>query len=82
MSEVAYHPDPAINAEIIEQSIEAERIDLAVGYAPRSWTCPCGTAHSRGHFLMVGTHRCLDCGYVGTGGVMHGAHHIRAGVDA
>lgn len=70
---IAYHPDPAINAEITEQSIEAERIDLAIGYPPRAWTCPCGTTHSRGHHLTIGIHRCLRCGYVGTAGVMHGS---------
>lgn len=26
----------------------------------------------RGHFLTIGAHRCLGCGYVGTGGVMSG----------
>lgn len=70
---VRYHPDPTINAELIEQSIEAERFDLAVGYPPRAWTCSCGATHSRGHHLTIGTHRCLRCGYVGTAGVMHGS---------
>jgi hypothetical protein len=68
-----YHPDPAINDEIIEQANEAERFDLSIGYPPRAWTCPCGTSHSRGHFLTVGIHRCMKCGYTGSGGVMHGS---------
>lgn len=70
---VAYHPDPIINAELIQQSIEAEAFDLSIGYPPRAWTCICGATHQRGHHLTVGTHRCLACGYVGTEGVMHGS---------
>jgi hypothetical protein len=65
-----YHPDPEINAEVIEETIENERIDLAAGYPPRSWLCECGASHSRGHFMTIGVHRCLGCGYYGTGGVM------------
>jgi hypothetical protein len=65
-----YHPDPEINQEIIADAIEAERADLAAGYAPQRWRCICGTEHSRGHFETIGVHRCLKCGYVGTGGVM------------
>lgn len=71
MSSAAYHPDPAINAEVAEAALESERIDLAAGYPPRRWTCPdCSRSHSRGHFQIIGVHRCLGCGYVGSGGVM------------
>jgi rubredoxin len=67
-----YHPDPEINAEIIAESLESERIDLAAGYLPRFWRCPdCGAGHGRGHFQVIGVHRCLGCGYVGEGGTMH-----------
>jgi hypothetical protein len=72
--ERVYHPDPAINAECIIDAIEAERADLAAGYPPRRWTCICGASHSRGHFMSVGAHRCLRCGYQGTGGVMEVPH--------
>ncbi len=68
---VRYHPDPAIDTEVTLDATAAERADLAAGYPPRRWTCPnCGAEHGRGHFLAIGTHRCLACGYVGTGGVM------------
>lgn len=69
---IAYHPNPAINAEVILDVIEAEKHDLAAGYPPRRWTCECGASHSRGHFPIgsIGSHRCMKCGYVGTGGVM------------
>ncbi len=68
---VVYHPDPEINKGCILDAIEAERIDLSIGYPPRRWTCPqCRNSHSRGHFLSIGQHRCLHCGYVGTEGVM------------
>lgn len=67
-----YHPDPAINAEIIQAALEGERADLAAGYAPKFWRCPdCGSGHKRGHFMTIGVHRCLGCGYVGDGGTMH-----------
>jgi rubredoxin len=67
----SYHPDPEINAELIQQANEAEAFDLSIGYPPRWWTCPeCGVAHNRGHFQAIGQHRCLSCGYVGAGGVM------------
>lgn len=65
-----YHDDPEINAEIAADALAAERADLAAGYPPRRWRCPCGVEHSRGHFETVGIHRCLACGYVGPGGVM------------
>ncbi len=65
-----YHPDPAINAEVAAAALAAERADLAAGYMPRRWLCDCGAEHRRGHFLTIGVHRCLGCGYVGTGGVM------------
>jgi hypothetical protein len=70
MRATTYHPDPAINAELILTSIECEAADLAAGYPPRRWRCPCGHEHSRGHFLTIGQHRCLRCGYVGSEGVM------------
>ena len=67
-----YHPDPEINAEIIEAARQAEIIDLAAGYPPRFWRCPdCGAGHKRGHFQVIGVHRCLGCGYVGDGGTVH-----------
>ncbi len=65
-----YHPDPVINPEAAATALEAERTDLAAGYKPRRWLCDCGAEHGRGHFLTIGVHRCLACGYVGTGGVM------------
>jgi hypothetical protein len=65
-----YHPDPVINAGVALEVAQAEAADLAAGYPPRRWVCPCGKAHSRGHFLAIGQHRCLSCGYVGAGGVM------------
>jgi hypothetical protein len=68
-----YHPDPTINAEIAADALAAETFDLSIGYPPRLWTCPCGATHGRGHFLSVGVHRCLTCGYYGTDGVMHGS---------
>jgi hypothetical protein len=66
----AYHDDPEINAEIAAAALESERLDLAAGYPPRHWTCPCGASHSRGHFMTIGVHRCLRCGYTGEGGIM------------
>jgi rubredoxin len=66
-----YHPDPEIDAEVAAEVLESERADLAAGYPPRRWKCPdCGAEHGRGHFMTIGTHRCLGCGYVGAGGVM------------
>lgn len=65
-----YHPDLAINAEIAADVLEGERADLAAGYPPSRWTCDCGASHARGHFMTVGIHRCLRCGYVGGDGVM------------
>lgn len=35
MNDVTYHPDPAINAEVATEALEAERADLAAGYPPR-----------------------------------------------
>lgn len=72
MEETVYHPDPEMNAGIILDSIACEAADLAAGYPPRRWRCPCGGEHGRGHFPVgaIGSHRCLRCGYVGTGGVM------------
>lgn len=70
MSIKTYHPDPEINAEIALETLDAERADLALGYPPRRWVCDCGVSHQRGHFSAIGVHRCLSCGYVGTGGVM------------
>lgn len=68
---LTYHPDPVIAAELAADTLDAERADLAAGYLPRSWSCPgCGASHSRGHFMVIGTHRCLGCGYAGSGGVM------------
>ena len=69
---IAYHPDPEINAGVILDAIEGEKHDLAAGYPPRRWTCPCGASHSRGHFPIgaIGSHRCMKCGYTGYEGVM------------
>lgn len=66
-----YHEDPEIDAEIRAEALESERIDLAAGYPPRFWRCPCGRGHSRGHFQAIGIHRCLGCGYVGDRGTTH-----------
>ena len=70
MKNPTYHPDPEINHGVTLDAIEAELSDLAAGYEPRWWMCQCGAMHHRGHFHIVGNHRCLTCGYVGTGGVM------------
>jgi hypothetical protein len=67
---ICYHPDPEINREVIADALDAERADLAAGYAPRRWRCICGAEHSRGHFMSIGIHRCLACGYVGSEGIM------------
>ncbi len=67
---IVYHPDPVINEGVAADVLAAEVADLEAGYVPRRWTCPCGASHSRGHFISIGQHRCLFCGYVGTGGVM------------
>lgn len=61
-----------IEAELRADTLDAERADLVAGYPPRHWQCDCGASHSRGHFQTIGTHRCLACGYVGTGGEMFG----------
>jgi hypothetical protein len=66
----AYHPDPEINESIELEMAESEFIDVRAGYPPRWWMCPCGASHNRGHFMSIGVHRCLKCGYVGGGGVM------------
>lgn len=61
---MSYHPDPAINAEVALDALDAERADLAAGYPPRPWQCgECGASHARGHFGSIGVHRCLRCGY-------------------
>jgi rubredoxin len=66
-----YHPDPDINAAIIAEAAGSERLDLLAGFPPRQWLCPsCGTVHGRGHTGTIGVHRCLACGYTGTGGIM------------
>lgn len=68
---MSYHPDPAIAAEIAADTLIAEHADLAAGYPPRRWVCDCGAAHSRGFFMGTrDSHRCMACGYVGTGGAM------------
>ena len=51
--------------------LAAEKADLAAGMSPRWWVCPqCGHSHKRGHFGAIGCHRCLTCGYTGSGGIM------------
>lgn len=69
---ICYHPDPDINAEVTRDVIQAEIDDLAAGYDPRRWTCECSASHSRGSFPIghIGSHRCMNCGYIGIGGVM------------
>jgi len=69
-SMATYHPDPTINAQVALDVLIAEEADLAAGYPPRRWQCTCGAEHGRGHFMGIGVHRCLACGYVGTEGVM------------
>lgn len=59
-------PETALHDE--ERASEAA--DLAAGFPPRRWRCDCGAEHSRGHFLSIGVHRCLGCGYVGDGGTL------------
>lgn len=71
MTKHQYHPDPEINALVEQEAAESERADIAAGFPPRWWLCPeCGATHNRGHFGVIGSHRCLRCGYVGGGGVM------------
>lgn len=70
MVQVVYHPDPSINAEITADALAAEIADLEAGYMPKRWICPCGASHRRGHFGVIGSHRCLRCGYAGPDGVM------------
>lgn len=65
-----YHPDPAINAQVIADALGAECADLAAGYPQRIWHCVRGAEHSRGHFEAIGVSRCLACGYIGTEGVL------------
>lgn len=72
MTLLRYHPDPDIDAGIHEEAQESERRDLDAGYPPRRWRCGCGAEHGRGHYLTIDTHRCLACGYVGTGGALIG----------
>jgi hypothetical protein len=68
---VNYHPDPDVDAEVAAEVLEAEKVDLAAGLSPRWWACPqCGNCHKRGHFGAIGNHRCLKCGYTGSGGIM------------
>ena len=69
---VEYHPDPEINAEVAAEAAENERADVKIGHPPRRWMCPgCGASHDRGFFpLGSDAHRCLGCGYGGTGGVL------------
>lgn len=70
LTDANYHPDPVINEEVAKDTLLAEIADLNAGYPPRKWICPCGASHQRGHFMSVGVHRCLKCGYVGEGGIM------------
>ncbi len=68
-----YHPDPEINGGVAADALDAERADLAADYLPSRWRCECGAEHGRGHFMAIGIHRCLGCGYVvGPDGVMLG----------
>ena len=72
MSDYRYHPDADIDEELHKEAAEAEAADLTAGYPPRRWRCDCGSEHGRGHFLSIGQHRCLRCGYVGQGGTYIG----------
>jgi hypothetical protein len=63
-----YHPDDEINEGVAQDAREGEAASLAVGLAPSPWECECGAAHDRGHFGVIGNHRCLRCGYSGPGG--------------
>jgi hypothetical protein len=67
---IEYHPDPKINAQVAADTLMAEITDLNAGYPPRKWICLCGASHERGHFMTIGVHRCLKCGYMGEGGIM------------
>ena len=70
-TDLVYHPDPEINEEVIADMLEAEAYDMSVGDGPWWWQCPkCRASHNRGHHEAVGVHRCLGCGYTGTGGIM------------
>jgi rubredoxin len=72
LREIGYHPDPEINEEIVADALAGEIADVAAGYPPKFWRCPdCGRGHKRGHFLTVGIHRCMGCGYMWTGGTIH-----------
>lgn len=63
-----YHPDPGINEGVAADAREGEAASLAAGLAPSPWECTCGAAHGRGPIEGGDLHRCLNCGYVGTGG--------------
>jgi len=72
-----YHPNPTINAEVAAEAAEAERVNLAAGLPPAPWQCVCGAVHRRGHFMSIGVHRCLKCGYVGAGGVLNTDENLK-----
>lgn len=49
-------------------------VDGEPGADHRWWVCPqCSRSHRRGFFPLgyYGSHRCLNCGYVGDSGIMH-----------
>lgn len=75
MSTSTYHPDPEINAEVALDVRDGEKANLAAGLPPSTWMCECGARHSRGHYGTIGVHRCMKCGYVGTGGVLLDSRH-------
>jgi hypothetical protein len=69
-----YHPDPEINAEVALERARGELLDIRAGYPVSRWTCPdCGRSHRRGFMPGSLAHRCLWCGYVGTGGFIEPA---------
>lgn len=70
MNQVQYHPDLDINKKIQEDVLQGEIKDLESGFLPRRWECTCGAEHSRGNFMSIGVHRCLNCGYVGEDGIL------------
>jgi hypothetical protein len=77
-----YHPDAEINEGIAADAREGEAANLAAGFHPAPWECECGAAHRRGHFQSIGVHRCMNCGYVGTGGRLMDPSEFRAVQDA
>ncbi len=66
----AYHPDRAINAEVAEGAAQAEAEDVAAGLKPSRWRCICGAEHDKGFIRGELVHRCYECGYFGSKGII------------